>query len=82
MHCFSAAVVRLSAESSVEALVSRYKIHFDKTRQLEEHDEEILVAENDPTLGKADSLIKRVLNAYILQGSQQAAVWEVTFHCE
>ena len=37
IHCFSAAAVKLSVESSVESLVSRYEKQFDKTRQFTEH---------------------------------------------
>ena len=34
VHCLLAVAVKYSVESSVESLISRYEIHFDKTRQL------------------------------------------------
>ena len=35
IHCLLALAVKYSMESSVETLISRYEVHFDKSRQLE-----------------------------------------------
>ena len=81
MHCFSVAAVKLSVESSVESLVSRYEKHFDKTRQLtEEHaKEEMIIAENGPILVRADPLIKRALDSHFKEhNSQQHGRWHFT----
>mgnify|MGYP001264613120 CR=1 FL=1 len=50
---------------SVESVVSRYEIHFNKSRQLSEPNaiQEMLVAENGPELFKADILLKRVMES-------------------
>ena len=60
------ASVKLSVESVVESLVSRYETHFRKDRQLtEEHSmEEMMIAENGPTLARADCVLKRAMDAY------------------
>ena len=81
MHCFSVAAVKLSVESSVESLVSRYEKHFDKTRQLtEEHaKEEMIIAENGPILVRADPLIKRALDSHFKEhNNQQHGRWHFT----
>ena len=36
VHWFCVVAVKFSVESSVDSLISRYKIHFDKRRQLTE----------------------------------------------
>ena len=36
IHCLLALAVKYSMESSVETLISRYEVHFDKKRQLGE----------------------------------------------
>ena len=66
LHCICSAAVKVSVESNVESLVSRFKNHFGKNRQLsEEHAlEEMLIAENGPILVHADSIIRKSLNSY------------------
>ena len=66
MQGICCAVVKISVESVVESLVSRYEVHFDKTRQLmEEHAlQEMEIAENGPILARADSVIESAMNAY------------------
>ena len=55
MHAILVAAVKLSVESSVESLVSRYEKHFNKSRQLTESNakEEMLISENGPNLAHA-----------------------------
>ena len=52
MHSICCAAIKVSVESNVESLVSRYETHFDKSRQLSEESamEEMMIAENGPTL--------------------------------
>ena len=52
MHSICCAAIKVSVESNVESLVSRYETHFDKSRQLFEEFamEEMMIAENGPTL--------------------------------
>ena len=66
LHCICSAAVKVSVESNVESLVSRFENHFGKNRQLsEEHAlEEMLIAENGPILVHADSIIRKSLNSY------------------
>ena len=50
MYCL--VYVKYSVESSVESLISRYEVHFDKSRQLSEEKAhmEMFVSENGPIL--------------------------------
>ena len=66
VHCICTASVKVSVESVVETLVSRYEQHFDSSRQLtEDHAlEEMQIAENGPLLQHADSLLDRSMNNY------------------
>ena len=52
LQCLLALAVKYSVESSVESLISRYEVHFDKTRQLTEAKAhmEMFVSENGPIL--------------------------------
>ena len=49
MHSICCAAIKVSVESNVESLVSRYETHFDKSRQLSEESamKEMMIAEND-----------------------------------
>ena len=60
------ATVKLSVESVVESVVSRYERHFNKGRQLSEENalDEMEIAENGPTLFKADRLLQSAMNKY------------------
>ena len=60
------AAVKLSIESFVESLVSRYEAHFDKSRQFtEEHAlEEMEISENAPKLVRAYKVLKSAMNYY------------------
>ena len=57
MHVICTAAIKVSVESDVESLVSRYETHFDKSQQLTKNAalEEIMIAENDPNLVHLDS---------------------------
>ena len=66
LHIISVAAVKISVESVVESLVSRYEIHFDKERQLKEENalNEMEIAENGPHFSKSDDLLKAAMNEY------------------
>ena len=66
MHVICTAAIKVSVESNVESLFSRYETHFDKSQQLKEKAalEEMMIAENGPNLVHSDSLIQKSLNAY------------------
>ena len=89
VHCLCVVAVKFSVESSVESLISRYEIHFDKTRQLTAHNAhmEMFIAENGPTLVRADKLLKRALDKYFI-GETKKNQWhfyhtdETRFHQE
>ena len=61
MQCICTAAEKVSVDSSVESLVSRFESHFGKDRQLSEENslEEMLIAENGPILVHAEPIIKR-----------------------
>ena len=65
-HCICTAAFKISVESIVESLVSRYKKHLDSSRQMtEEHSlEEMSIADNGPLLQHADPLLERAVNKY------------------
>ena len=64
MQCISTAVVKISVESVVESLVSRYENHFDSGRQLNEDRalDEMEISENGPELVKADVVLTAAMN--------------------
>ena len=67
MHCISVAAVKISVESVVESLVSRYENHFPKERCGTEEShalEKMVIAENGPLLQHADSIIEAAMNEY------------------
>ena len=61
-----AAAVKISVESDVESLVSRYEKHFKIDRQLGEEnaDFEMEIAENGPLLIHADNILKNAMDKY------------------
>ena len=66
LHCMTASAVKVSVESVVESLVSRYENHFDASRQLDEDHalEEMFIAENGPNIVHADKLLISAMNRY------------------
>ena len=66
IHCLLAMAVKYSVESSVESLISRYEVHFDKSRQLGEEKAhmEMFVSQNGPVLVRADPLLKRAMDKF------------------
>ena len=60
------ASVKISVESVVEILASRYENHFTSSRQgTEEHaPEEMIIAENGPLLQHADSIPEKAMENY------------------
>ena len=66
VHIILTACLKVSVESIVESLVSRYENHFTSSRQLtEEHAlDEMIISENGPNLHEADSILERALNKY------------------
>ena len=66
IHCLLALAVKYSVESSVEGLISRYEVHFDKSRQLweEKAHMEMFVSQNGPVLVRADPLLKRAMDKF------------------
>ena len=66
MQAVICAAVKVSVESVVESLVSRYESHFTKSRHLEEKNalDEMMIAENGPSLFKADKVITNAMEQY------------------
>ena len=60
------ASVKVSIESVVESLVSRYEAHFHRKRGLDEANamNEMEIAENGPSEFKAEELLVRAMNRY------------------
>ena len=71
-----ASAVKISVESVVESLVSRYETHFDKKRQLKEVHalEEMEIAENGPELVHADKILTNAMEKYWHENSRDG-VW-------
>ena len=69
--------VKVSVESVVESLVSRYEVHFDAKRQLkEEHAlEEMEIAENGPELVHADRLLSLAMDKYWKEKDSADGTW-------
>ena len=70
------AAVKISVESVVESLVSRYETHFDKKRQLKEEYalEEMEIAENGPDFVHADKILVSAMGKYWQEMSKDR-VW-------
>ena len=67
MHCILAAAVKVSVESVVESLVSRYTNHLTSVRQGTEEEHalgEMIIAENGPELQHADLVVEKSMNEY------------------
>ena len=66
IHLICVACVKVSVESIVESLVSRYEKHFDSSRQpTEQHSlDEMIIAENGPLLHHAAEILDRAMNQY------------------
>jgi hypothetical protein len=62
----AAAAVKLSVESHVESLVSRYEKHLKVDRQMDEEraEEEMEIAENGPIPAKADKIVKKAMDKH------------------
>ena len=66
IHLICVACVKVSVESVVESLVSRYEKHFDSSRQpTEQHSlDEMIIAENGPLLHHTNEMLERAINQY------------------
>ena len=73
IHIIISASVKISAESIVESLVSRYEHHFNSYRQLDEANanalNKMIISENGPALHDADTLLERAMHKYWLEKS-------------
>ena len=72
VHIILTACVKISVESVVETLVSRYEHHFTSSRQLDEDDslDEMIISKNGPALHNADNLLERAMNRYWAENSE------------
>ena len=66
LHSVTVAAVKISVESVVESLVSRYEQHFDSARQLTEEKalDEMEISENGPAFVKADTVLNAAMDNY------------------
>ena len=66
IHLICVACVKVSVESVVERLVSRYEKHFDSSRQPTEQYSlnEMIIAENGPLLHNAGEILERAMSQY------------------
>ena len=66
IHLICVACIKVSVESVLGSLVSRYEKHFDFSRQpTKQHSlDEIIIAENEPLLHHADEILERAMNQY------------------
>ena len=60
------ASVKVSVESVVESLVSRYESHFGKDRNMKEENarDEMIIAENGTSLFRANAVLLAAMNQY------------------
>ena len=72
VHIILTACVKISVESVVETLVSRYENHFTSSRQLAEENslDEMIISENGPALHNPDNLLDRAMNRYWAENSE------------
>ena len=83
IHLIGISAVKVSVESVVESLVSRYENHYTSSRQMSEDHalEEMTIAENGPLLHHADSLLKRAMNRYWTENTRDGR-WHFLRRCE
>ena len=79
IHIIGIAAIKIS----VESVVSRYEIHFDKERQLtEEHAlNEMEIVENGPKFANADRILKAAMNMY-WEKKTFSGEWHITHRSE
>ena len=77
LHSIVTSAVKVSVESVVESLVSRYEVHFDAKRQLKEDHalEEMEIAENGPELVHADRLLSLAMDKYWKEKDSADGTW-------
>ena len=75
------ASVKVSVESVVESMVSRYENHFHKSRGLDELNAlgEMEIAENGPSDFKADNLLMKAMDKY-WKTETKSGMWH--FSCQ
>ena len=75
------ASVKVSVESVVESLVSRYETHFHKKRGLEEKNalDEMEIAENGPSEFRAEKLLLVAMDKY-WKKETNSGQWHFTQH--
>ena len=66
VHCISVACVKVSVDSVVESIVSRYEKHLNSARQpSEDHAlNEMIIAENGPLIHHSDKILDRAMEKY------------------
>ena len=66
LHVLAVASTKVSCESVLESFVSRYENHFDSRRNMSEDgaNEEFLIAQNGPPLGKCDVTVRKAMESY------------------
>ena len=77
LHCIASSAVKISVESVVESLVSRYEQHFDAKRQLREDHalDEMEIAENGPEFVHADKLLSCAMDKYWTDKNSEGRSW-------
>ena len=67
IHLICVACIKVSPESVIESLVSRYEKHFHSSRQpTKQHSlDKMIIAENGPLLHHADEILERAMNQYL-----------------
>ena len=67
--------LKLSFESNVDSLVSRYEKHLKIDRQMKEGnaEEEMDISENGPLLQNAETILNNAMNNYLKQISENGA---------
>ena len=75
-----ASAVKISVESDVESLVSRYEKHFKIDRQLDETqaEHEMEISENGPLISHADKLLNKAMNSYWKTHGGVGGEWHFT----
>ena len=76
LQSIATSAVKISVESVVESLVSRYESHFDAKRQLKEINalDEMEISENGPDLVHADKILTSAMSKY-WQDKSNDGVW-------
>ena len=81
MHSVFGSSIKVSVESVAERMISKYALHFNKHRNLDEQKvhSEMMIDCNGPKIGECDAILKESLNHHFAGGKWHFNTTSVQF---